>query len=157
MEQQVKDLVESFTILNDEIKSFVRQCSEEDWKKVCRGEGWSVGVVARHIAGTHYSIIGLVKAVVAGGPLPEMSMDAIDQINARHAQKHADCTREEVLDMLSNNGTSIADFISGLSDEDLSRSAHFPLSGGDVSPRGLIHMLLQGCSEHFSNIKTAIS
>jgi hypothetical protein len=71
-------------------------------------------------------------------------------------KKHADCTREEVLDMLRSNGSSIAGYISGLSDEDLSRTAPFPISGGDVSPRDLIHMLFQGCSEHVSSIRDAI-
>jgi hypothetical protein len=56
---------------------FVENCSEEDWRKQCPGEGWTVGVVAHHIAASHYGILAWAKMIVEGQALPDISLDAI--------------------------------------------------------------------------------
>jgi hypothetical protein len=64
---------------------------------VCPGENWPVGVVARHVAAGHYRVLGLAKMIVEGRQMPDISRDGIDQANAQHAEKHAGCTKDEVL------------------------------------------------------------
>jgi len=113
--------------------------------------------VARHVAEAHYGLLDMAKNIAAGEPLPDINMDAIDQMNLKHAQDHADCTKEEVLGMLRNNGSAVSEFIDGLNDEDLARSAHFSLAGRDITTKQLIKILINGGTEHLTNIKAAMS
>jgi len=158
MSQKAKELVERFNGLNNELISFVEKCSDEDWKKVVSGEGWTIGVVMRHIAGAHFGLLlDFAKDIVAGNTLPEMSMDQIDKMNAKHAQDHANCTKDEVLNMLHKNGSSLAEFVNGLDDEGLAKTAHFSLAGSDINTKQLIKIIIHGGTEHLTNIKATVS
>ncbi len=155
MSQRTKELVELFTAFNNDFIAFVDNCSDEDWRTVCSDEGWTVGVVAHHVAAGHYSSLDLVKMIVAGETLPPLTMDTIDQMNAQHAQENADCTREEVLGLLRKNGSAFASYLEGLSEADLVRTGYLAAIGGDVSAQQLIEMvILQSAGEHLDSMKT---
>ena len=156
MNQRTKELVERFTAFNNDFIAFVGNCSDEEWRKVCSGEEWTVGVVAHHVAAGHFGAIDLVRMIVAGEAMPEITMEAIDQMNAQHAKEHANCTQEEVLGLLRKNGTAFASYLEGLSEEDLVRTGYFAAIGGDVSAQQLIEMLiLQSAGEHLESMKAA--
>ncbi len=157
MSQRAQELAEKFAAFNGEVIALVEDCSAQDWAKTCAGEQWSVGVVARHLAAGHYSVVNLIELVVSGQPLPEITMEAIDQTNAEHAREHADCTQEEVLGFLRENGSAIAEFLNGLEDEDLDRVGHLPLLGGDVSAeRFFERIILQSGGGHLAGMKAAV-
>jgi hypothetical protein len=156
MSKRAIDLSERFKTLNNELIGFVQSCSDENWRKVCPGEQWSVGVVARHIAASHYGALGLAKMMVTGEKLPDLTQDVIDQLNHKHAEKHRHCTREEVLASLRKNGASIADYVAGLSDTDLDRSGHIAAAGGDMTTEQLImNIIIRAGGEHMANAKAA--
>jgi len=156
MSQRTKELVARFTGFNNEFIAFVDNCSDEDWRKVCSGEGWTVGVVAHHVAAGHFGAIDFVRMIVAGEAIPEITMEAIDQMNAQHAKEHTNCTREEVLALLRKNGSAFAGYLEGLSEADLARTGYLALIGGDVSAQQLIEMvILQSGGEHFDSMKAA--
>ena len=152
MSKRAIGLAERFKAFNNELIAFVKNCSDEDWCKVCPGEQWPVGVVARHIAASHYGALGLAKMMVAGEKLPEFTEGVIDQMNSKHAEKHRHCTQDEVLKTLRENGTSVADFVAGLSDTDLDRSGHIAAAGGDMTTEHLIvNIIIRSGGEHFAN------
>lgn len=154
MSQRTKELVARFTGFNNEFIAFVDNCSDEDWRKVCSGEGWTVGVVAHHVAAGHFGAIDFVRMIVAGEAIPEITMEAIDQMNAQHAKEHANCTREEVLALLRKNGSAFAGYLEGLSEADLGRTGYLAAIGGDVSAQQLIEMvILQSGGEHLDSMK----
>ena len=154
MSQRTKELVARFTGFNNEFIAFVDNCSDEDWRKVCSGEGWTVGVVAHHVAAGHFGAIDFVRMIVAGEAIPEITMEAIDQMNAQHAKEHTNCTREEVLALLRKNGSAFAGYLEGLSEADLGRTGYLAAIGGDVSAQQLIEMIiLQSGGEHFDSMK----
>jgi hypothetical protein len=158
MSEKAKELLDRFNAINDELISLVEKCSDEDWKKVVSGEEWTVGVVMRHVVGAHFGmLLDMAKNIVAGNALPEMSMDQIDQMNAKHAQDHANCTKEEVLEMFRKNGASLAEFVNGLDDEDLAKSAYFSLAGSDINTKQMIKIIINGGTEHLTNIKATVS
>lgn len=142
MSQRAKELAERFRVFNNEVISFVENCSDRDWRKVCSGEEWTVAVVAHHLAAGHYGALDLAKMIVAGEPLPQLSMDVIDQMNAQHAQEHANCTQSEVLGILREQGPAIADYVSGLNEADLDRTGHLALAGGDISTQQFIENII---------------
>jgi len=156
MSKRAIDLAARFKAFNNELIGFVENCSDENWRKVCPGEQWSVGVVARHIAASHYGALGLAKMMVAGEKLPELTEGVIDQMNSKHAEKHRHCTRDEVLKILRENGTSVADYVAGLSDTDLDRTGHIAAAGGDMTTEHLVvNIIIRNGSEHFANAKAA--
>jgi len=154
MNQRAKDLADRFTTFNNEMISFVENCSDEDWQKVTSGEHWPVGVTARHVAAGHYGALEFAKMIVAGKTLPELSMDAIDQMNAKHAKEHVNCTKSEVVGLLKENGSSITSFVAELDDEKLDRTSHLELVGGEISTQQFIeNIIIQSGGEHLSSMK----
>jgi len=156
MSQRTKELVQRVRAFNNGFIAFVENCSDEDWRKVCSGEGWTVGVVAHHVAAGHFGAIDLVRMIVVGEAIPEITMETIDQMNAQHAKDHAHCTREEVLGLLRENGSAFASYLAGLSEADLDRTGYLALIGGDVSAQQLIEMvILHSGGEHLDSMKAA--
>jgi hypothetical protein len=154
MSQKTKELVERFTAFTNDFIAFVGNCPDEQWREVCSGEEWTVGVVAHHVAAGHFGAIGLVRMIVAGEAMPEITMEAIDQMNAKHANEHANCTREEVLGLLRQNGKTFADYLEGLGEADLARTGYIAALGGDLSAQQLIEMvILQSGGEHLDSMK----
>jgi len=157
MSQRSEELAERFTAFNNEVISFVENCLEKDWNKVCAGENWPVGVVARHVAAGHYRVLALAKMIVEGKPLPELSHEAIDEANAQHAEKHAGCTRDEVLGLLRKNGSAISGYLAGLDDADLDRTGNLALAGGAISTQQVIdNIIIKSASEHLASLKAAV-
>jgi hypothetical protein len=156
MSPRAEELAKRFTAFNNEFTAFVESCPAKDWTKVCPGENWPVGVVARHVAAGHYRVLGLAKMIVEGRQLPDISRDGIDQANAQHAEKHAGCTKDEVLALLRKNGTAISDYIAGLDDADLDRTGHLAAAGGPISTRQIIeNLVIQSAGEHLASLKSA--
>src|SRR5687767_4700803 len=123
MSTRAADLATKLEEANAAVIDAVENSSEADWQSVTTSEGWSVGVTARHIAISHMPIMGLVELVATGGEVPPITMDMFHAGNAQHAQEHASCTREEVLEILRRDGQAAADKLRGLSDEQLERKA----------------------------------
>lgn len=156
MSQRTKELVERFTAFHNDFIAFVENCTDENWQKVCAGEQWAVGVVAHHVAAGHLGAIDLVRMIVAGEAIPEITMEAIDQMNAQHAKDHAHCTKEEVLALLRENGSAFAGYLEGLREADLARTGYLAAIGGDVSAQQLIEMIIfQAGGEHLDNVRAA--
>jgi len=156
MNQKAEALVKRFTTFNNEIIAFVESCPEEDWTKVCAGENWPVGVVARHVAAGHYRALGLAKMIVEGSQLPELSHERIDQANAQHAEKHAGCTKDEVLGLLRENGSAITGYVAELNDADLDRTGNLSVAGGAISTQQVIdNIIIQSATEHLASLKAA--
>ena len=156
MSKRTNNLTERFKALNHEMIAFVENCSDENWRKACPGEQWTVGVVARHVAASHFGALGLVKMIVAGEKLPDLTGAAIDRMNLKHADKHRDCTRDEVLKTLRENGGSAVDYMAGLGDADLDRIGHVAAAGGDLTVEQIIeNILLRSAGEHLDHAKAA--
>jgi uncharacterized damage-inducible protein DinB len=155
--QRAVELSGRFTALNNEVTQFVESCSDEDWHKKTTSEGWTVGVVTRHIAADHYGVLDWAKMIVEGKPLPDVSFDAVNQFNAQHAQENADCTKGEVLGLLREGGTPIAEYAAGLSDAELDRTAYLSLTGGDISTQRFVETIIVHLgSEHLASAKAAV-
>ncbi len=158
MGQRVDALVAELQRVNSEFERAIEGCSDEDWRRICSGEGWSVAVAARHVAVTHAAVAGLVHAVANEQPLPPITPEMLDAYNAQHAVEFADCTREEVLALHRRGARAAADAVRGLGDEQLDRTAPIPPAGGaTMSAEQLIEAALIGHPvEHLASIRAAV-
>ena len=151
-------LSDKIRVFNQEVISFVEACSDEDWQKTCAEEEWPVGVTARHIGAGHYAALDLVKMIVGGEPLPEITAEQLVEMGNAHARKHAECSRSEVLDLLKSNGSRLEVYVAGLSDEALDKKGHLAMAGGEVSAETLLDLVvLQSGGQHFQSMKKAVA
>jgi hypothetical protein len=131
--------------------------SDAEWKKVTSAEKWPVGVVAHHVAGAHEGIIGIVKTISSGQPMPHFTMEMLDGMNAKHAQEFANCTKAETLELHKKNAASAATVVRGLGDAELAKSGS-PLAG--MPPMSVEQMvtgiLINHIDDHLGSIRATI-
>jgi uncharacterized damage-inducible protein DinB len=148
-------LAQQFEQTNQAVIDTVQSASDAKWKASCQAEGWSAGVTAHHIAGSHEAIAGLVQAAANGQPLPPITPEMLNQGNAQHAQQFANCTKQETLELLRSKGAAAASMLRGLSDEQLDRKG--TLFGGEMTAQQIAENVLIGHPQgHLQSIKAAI-
>ncbi len=156
MDGRSKALAERINLFNEEVISFVENCTGEDWRKMC-AEDWPVGVTARHIAAGHYQALALAKMILSGQKLPELTPEQITENANRHAREHAGCTKSEVLGILRQEGRNTVDFVKGLDNSQLDKAAHLSALGADISVEKFVEVVvLQSSKQHFDNMKAAV-
>ena len=156
MGMKSQKLSERMSAFNATVIEFVQNCSDECWAKQCEAEEWSVGVTVRHIGAGHYGAIELARRMVAGEPLPALTMEQLIEMANAHAREHAGCTRDEVLTILRENGAAMISFVAALDDADLERTAYMEPFGGEVSVSKLLEtIILNSAGEHFTSIQAA--
>ena len=153
MNQRGKELSQRLQAFIDELTDVARSLTDEDWKKVLPFEQWPMGAALHHMVAGHLGITSLARMIVNGEKLPEITMDGLKEMANQHAREHADCTREEVLEILAKNSKEVVSFAAGLSDEELDRTG-FLAATGDVSTQQIIeYVVLMSAGEHLANIK----
>ena len=158
MNEKAKNLAERLAAFNAGAIAFVEGVRQDDWTKPTEAENWPAGVTARHIGAGHYGILPLARMIVAGEPLPDITMDAIVEMGNEHARNHAGCTREEVISVLREQGEAVIGWVADRTDEELYRKAHFPLFGKEVSAFELIEaVVLVSGQEHLDSLKKTLA
>jgi uncharacterized damage-inducible protein DinB len=159
MSERAQALAERFEQMNRQLISTVESCSDEQWQAKTTAEGWSVAVTAHHIAGAHEAIAGAAQGLATGQGLPPITSEMLDEMNAKHAQEHASCTKEETVELLRRNGQTAAGIIRGFSDEQLERSAPAAIMGGaEMSTEQFVENGLIGHMRgHADSIRTTIA
>jgi hypothetical protein len=88
---------------------------------------------------------------------PNIPLDAIHGMNAKHAQDHAGCTRAETIALHTKNVTATAGLVRGLSDEQLERNGSVIIGLPVMSAGQLAGGLLCGhIDEHLGSIKATV-
>ena len=140
----------------DELRVVARELTDEDWKKVLDYEQWSIGVTMRHMAAGHLGIAPLARMIINGEKLPDITIEGLIEMANQHAREHADCTKEEVMEILEKNASDVVSFAAGLSDEELDRTGHLAATG-EVSAQQIIEFVVfSSAGEHLANVKKAL-
>jgi hypothetical protein len=151
-------LAKKFEAKADEAAKVIEGISDAEWKKVTTSEKWSVGVVAHHIAVAHGIVGGLIKNVADGkADGPGIPMDAIHEMNAKHAKDFAGCTKSDTLATHRNGAATTAALVRGLDDAQLARSANVIAGMPAMSAEQLAGGLLCGhVDEHLGSIRATV-
>ena len=158
MSQRAKDLSQRIATFRDDVISFVESLSDEDWRKTCDWEEWSVGITACHLGGGHLAIAGMLEMMVRGEALPQLTMDDITAMANKGAKDHAHSTKADAIDLLRKNGDQLAAYVAGLSGEDLERRGSMPAFGGEVTAGQLIdYVIFQSGGQHLASMKAAVA
>jgi len=106
--------------------SFVRQCTDTDWRTApVDGDPRPVGVIADHVAHSYEYLGGWISDLVAGKPV-DVNADIVDDLNAGHAGRAGMLTPAEIVSHLGSSGDVLIALISGL------EPAQLDLDGGLV-------------------------
>ena len=130
-------MAEEIADANAEFISFVQSCSDEEWRTVCRGERWRIGVVAHHIAWGHERAADWINAIRNGIPIGG-SPQAHNASNALKAAQVAGISRDEVIFLARQNADRLVAVLRSLTDQDFERAVPFgPARGRPLSIEGL--------------------
>jgi hypothetical protein len=105
-----------------EAVAVLEQLSAADWNKVTEAERRTVGVTAHHLASALEPVAGMVAAIASGQSRGHFTRAMLDDMNAKHAQEHAHCTRAETIALLKSGAAAAAAVVRGLHDEQLATS-----------------------------------
>lgn len=150
-------LAKQFEAKAQEVTGVIEKLSDADWKKTTSAEKWSVGVVAHHIASSHETIAGLVKTIADGKPGPNIPMDTIHAMNAKHAQDFAACTKADTLALHKRGAAAAAAVVRGIPDEGFARGGNILVGMPPMTAEQLVTGLL--CShpnDHLASIRATV-
>jgi hypothetical protein len=106
-----------------ELMTLIENLSDEEWKMPIPGDARPVGVILHHVTSVLPVETTLFKTLAAGNAITDVTLQAVDEMNAQHAVDHANCTREETLALLKRNSPPVLAAIRDLSDAELDRAA----------------------------------
>ncbi len=156
MGERADALAAKFEQVNQELIDAIEECSDEKWRSACAAEGWSVGVTSHHVAFDTPLSAAMLRAIASGQSVPPPTAERTDKANAQHAQEHADCTKQETLDLLRREVPTAAGLVRGMSDEQLGRTAEV-LAGAGAPHLSAEHViqgfLIAHVSEHLGSIR----
>jgi hypothetical protein len=115
-------LAKQFEAKVQEAVAVIEKLSGADWKRVTAAEHWTVGVTAHHLASAFEPVAGIVSTIASGQSRGHFTRAMLDEMNVRHAQEHANCTKAETIVLLKRGAAAAAAVVRGLHDEQLARS-----------------------------------
>jgi DinB superfamily len=158
METRSEALAKQFEAKVQEAVAVIEKLSDADWKKVTEAEHWTVGVTAHHLASALEPVAGIITAIASGQSRGNFTRAMLDEMNARHAQEHANCTKAETIALLKRGAAAAAAVVRGLTDDQLAKSGTVftdapPMTAEQVIGGGLISHI----DGHFGSIRKAVS
>ena len=105
------------------LAAFAADLTDAQWQTPVPGDGRSIGVVVHHVASVYPLEIELAQTVAAGNPIAGVTMNAVHEMNARHATENSAVTKAAALDLLGRHSEAAAAAIRALSDRELDRAA----------------------------------
>jgi hypothetical protein len=139
-----------------EATAVIEKLSDADWKKVTAAEKWPVGVTAHHIASAHQGIGGIMKMLADGKPGPSMPMEGLHQMNAKHAQDFANCTKSETLELHTKNAAAAAALLRSIDDAAFDKSSTVFSGAPAMSAGQMAGILSSHIDEHIGSIRATV-
>ena len=101
--------------------------------RTCEAEGWTAAAVGAHIAVSQDFLIGRVRRIVADEQFPPFDAAAFHAGNARAAELNEDLPADSLIALLREHGMRAAEYVRGLSDDDLDCSRLIPVMGENLT------------------------
>ena len=136
----------------------LEKLSDADWKKTTAGEKWTVAVVAHHVASSHEGIANIIKAVSSGQSMGDFTMEALHEMNAKHAKENANATKADTVALHKKGAAAAASVVRGLSDDQLAKSGVVLQGMPAMSVEQIVTgILINHVDDHMGSIKKTVS
>ena len=148
-ERSPAELAAGIDAARERLIGFVAACTDADWRSApLEGDPRPVGVVVDHVAHAYEYLGGWIRELAAGQPV-EVNGEAVDALNAEHAQAAAEVSRAAAASHLSRSGAAISALVASLSAADLEAG------GGRV--RRFVQIAIRHADDHRSEIEAALA
>jgi DinB family protein len=141
------------------LAAFAEGLSEAEWQTpVSATDHRPIGVVVHHVASMYPLEAEVARAVAAGKPVIDVTPEAINQINEKHATENAQAGKSDTLELLRRNSRAAAEAVRAFTDDELDRAAPFGLSfGAPVTAQFVIEdHALRHSWHHLARIRKAL-
>jgi hypothetical protein len=141
------------------LASFAEGLSEQEWNTpVSATDRRSVGLIVHHVASMYPIEIDVARAVASGKAVTDVTWNVVAELNANHAQQHAEETKATTLELLRRNSHEAANAVRQFTDEELDRAAPFSLSfGAPVTAQFVIEdHALRHSWHHLARMRTTL-
>jgi len=157
MNTQTADLMSRYELALEAVLATVEPLPAAAQRRRCPEEQCSAAALAGHIAAVHEAVAGWVNVILAGDPLPPLTMADIDRTNADQAMRNDGLSKDEALARLRASGATMIEVLRGLSENDLARSAPFTLVGGEISVQTLVEQaVIAHTEQHLASLRAAV-
>jgi uncharacterized damage-inducible protein DinB len=154
---RMADLAAQVEAANQQLIDMVECCSDEQWQRRSASEGWTVGVLAHHVALAYEPIADMVQAVADGREPDAFTPGRQADLNAEHAREYARVGKPETVEALRRHGAVAADMVRHLRDAQLTRTTK-AFGGKEMTVEQLIRGAVIGHpQQHLASIREAIS
>ncbi|HRV91937.1 MAG TPA: DinB family protein [Anaerolineae bacterium] len=159
MSNQANALAERIELGAAVLADLAESLSDAEWQTIVPNDQRTVGVLVHHVANMYPLEIDLVQQLAAGKPIVGVTWDAVDQINAQHAEEHAIVSKQETIQLLRDNSKSAADKVRKLTDEQLNNAETVSLyADAPLTAQFFIEdHPLRHSFHHLANIRAALS
>jgi hypothetical protein len=159
MGERSQALADKFEAAHNDLVSTIESIPDDKWQLTCQNDERPVGVVAHHVGVSYTTTFESVRMAGTGQPVPPMSWEMLNAMNAEHAVENASCTKEDALAVIRKNGSHVRSEMANLDDAMLDRDVHFPLFGPDpVTVERMLDMLVIGhIGMHLPHIKATVA
>jgi hypothetical protein len=144
MSERAKALASRVADANRALVSTIEESTDEQWGGGCADGEWTQGFSCYHAAASIGNITDMVQAMASGAEMPAVTFEQIDQINADFHSQHAQCTKQEALDLARANSPGAAEMVAGLSDAELDREVNLAAGLPPMKVEQVVEMLLIG-------------
>ena len=110
------------------LANLAESLTDFEWRTRVPGDGRKIGVIVHHVATMYPLEIKLAQELAKGNPVQGVTLEAVNEMNAQHAQEFDAVTKDEALDLLQHNSTAAAAAIRLLTDEELDQAAAVSLN-----------------------------
>ena len=153
-----QSLADDLEKLNQELRDFLNNCPDDQWRNLMPDENWPVNVSMNHIMTGHFAVVGIIKRKLRGQSMPTLTNEFVENANQANADNAKEVSRADVLALLDKYGASSADYIRTLSDDDLSQTIYFGPANRDLEIGQIIKLsLLRSARDHLANAVRAVN
>lgn len=140
------------------LAAYAQGLTDAQWTAVVPPDGRRAGVIVHHVASVYPIEVHLANEIAAGRPVTEVTWAVVADMNAKHAQDNAGCSKQDTIDLLLKNSREAAQAVRGLSDAQLDSAAQFSLNAGAplTSQFVIEDHALRHSWHHLAKIKAAL-
>lgn len=115
------------------LAAFAEGLSDADWRRPISAGGAdrrTVGVIVHHVASVYPVEIDVARAIAGGKAMPDVTWEAIAEMNANHARENSGVTKTAALELLRRNSREAAAAVRAFTDDELDGAAPLGLAFG---------------------------
>ena len=129
---------------SNQLLEVVENSNDAQWSAPSANAPWTQGFVSYHAGSSIGNISEMIRGMASGAPMPPITLEQIDGMNAEFHAAHKDCTRAETVEAIKTGAPAAVAMVRGLGDAELDRKVTLAAGMPEMSVEQVVEMLLIG-------------